>query len=290
MMREDIFEIARYGTDLGLIMAIGTSGYLFDEKTPSRMKKSGIRSIAISIDSADPKVHDEFRGCPGSWERAINAVRACVREGMHVQVNISVITPGPTELDRVVTLGTELGVRDYQVFIPVPTGRSLQENYQRFGAYEELLRHILSTYTDTGISIRPTCIPQFRRVAEQLGITGISGGRGCIAGISYCRIYANGDVTPCPYLPVIVGNLRDTSLSDLWAGSPVFTALRDHNRLLGKCGICEYKVICGGCRARAFSRYGSMSHYYGSRIEPRDIDGEICGEDPLCPYQPEGAI
>ncbi|HWQ66147.1 MAG TPA: radical SAM protein [Methanospirillum sp.] len=290
MMREDIFEIASYGTDLGLRMAMGTSGYLFDENTPSRMRKSGIRSIAISIDSADPAIHDAFRGCLGSWDRAINAIKVCVRDSLQVQINMTVITPDPEILDRVVALGRELGVLEYQIFIPVPTGRSVQENYQRYGAYEELLRHILHTYTDSGISLRPTCIPQFRRVAEEMGLTHTPWGRGCIAGISYCRIYANGDVTPCPYLPVIAGNLRARQLHDLWANSGVFAALRDFDRLQGKCGICQYKTICGGCRARAFSQHGNITHSCGSLVQPHDIDGELCAEDPLCPYLREGDV
>lgn len=287
MMREDIFDIATYGTSLGLRMAMGTSGYLFDENTPFQMKASGVRSVAISIDSADPVVHDAFRGVPGSFDKGIYAIRSCIREGIPVQINMTIVTPDPDIVDQVITLGKELGVRDYQIFIPVPTGRSIQENYQRYGAYEELLKHILNRYINSGISLRPTCIPQFRRVAEEIGITHPTWGRGCIAGISYCRIYANGDVTPCPYLPVIAGNIRTTPLADLWASSEVFTALRDFDRLQGKCGICQYKTICGGCRARAFSKYGSVTQSCGSLVEPHDIDGDLCAEDPLCPYLPE---
>jgi len=288
MMREDLFDIARYGSALGLRMALGTSGYLFDSSTLSRIAGSGIRSVAISIDSADPAVHDAFRGSQGAWGRAIQAIRDCVREKIQVQINMTVIAPDPAELDRVINLGREMGVRDYQVFIPVQTGRSMQENYQRYGTYEEMLRHILHTWMDRGISLRPTCIPQFRRVAEEIGVQNPAWGRGCVAGISYCRIYANGDVTPCPYLPAIAGNLRKTSLPDIWTGSEVFSALRDFDRLQGKCGVCQYKTICGGCRARVFSRYGRALQSCGSLVRPVDIDGEICAEDPLCPYQPEG--
>ena len=287
MMREDVFKIASYGTSIGLRMAMGTSGYLFDENTPSQLKESGIRSVAISIDSADPVIHDSFRGSPGAFHRAVNAIRACIQEGMQVQINMTVLSPDPAIVDQVVTMGKELGVRDYQIFIPVPTGRSTEENYLKYGAYEELLRHLISSYADSGISLRPTCIPQFRRVAEEMGITNPAWGRGCIAGISYCRIYANGDVTPCPYLPVIAGNIRNTPFSDIWTNAEVFTAIRDFDRLQGKCGICTYKTICGGCRARAFSRYGTMTQSCGSLVEPHDIDGELCAEDPLCPYQPE---
>jgi len=288
MMREDILAIARYGTDLGLVMAMGTSGYLITDESPAQFRQSGIRSVAISLDSADPAVHDKFRGSPGAFDRAVHAIRICISKGIRVQLNITVITPDPQELDRVVALGRDLGVRDFQVFIPVPTGRSRQETDERYQRYEALVRHILTSWTGTGISLRPTCFPQFRRIADEMGIVNPGWGRGCIAGISYCRIYPNGDVTPCPYLPAIAGNLRKTPFADLWAESPVFSALRDPDRLLGKCGECGYKAVCGGCRARAFSRYGEMARSCGGLVHPGDIDGELCGEDPVCPYLPGG--
>jgi radical SAM protein with 4Fe4S-binding SPASM domain len=288
MMRGDLYEIAEYGSRLGLRMALGTSGYLFENDTPERLKKAGIRSVAISIDSSDSQIHDTIRGSPGSWDRAVQAVTGCIREQVQVQINCTVFNPDPEELDRTIIFGKELGVDQFQVFIPVPTGRSARENYERLGTYEELLRHIITTWTGSGISLRPTCIPQFRRISQEMGITDPAWGRGCVAGISYCRIYADGNVTPCPYLPVIAGNVRDDSFTTIWAESEVFAALRDYNRLLGKCGICEYKGICGGCRARAFSGSENVPKSCGSLVQPRIIWGEICAEDPLCPYQPGG--
>jgi radical SAM protein with 4Fe4S-binding SPASM domain len=289
MMREDIYDIARYGTDVGLRMALGTSGYTFDENTPKQLKDAGIENVAISIDSANPFIHDTYRGLPGAWNNAVRAIRLCLDQGMQVQINMTVLTPDIGEVDQVVTLGKELGCKDFQLFIPVPTGRSQKENYERYGSYEELLKQVLRSYSGGSISLRPTCIPQFRRVAHEMGIVQQSWGRGCIAGISYCRIYANGDVTPCPYLPAIAGNLRQQRLAELWKTSEIFVALRDYERLKGKCGICEYKEICGGCRARAFSRYGSVTHSCGSLVRPVDIEGELCAQDPLCPYVPGGA-
>ncbi|MDD1730319.1 MAG: radical SAM protein, partial [Methanospirillum sp.] len=286
MMRPDLYEIATYGTLLGLRMVLGTSGYLFEHDTPKKLKEAGIRSVAISIDSADPAVHDQMRGNPGSWKKAIQAIQDCIREEIGVQINITVFTPDKSELDRVITLGKELGVSQFQVFIPVPTGRSTRENYERYGTYEGLLRHLITISHGSDITLRPTCIPQFRRVADEMGVSHPHWGKGCIAGISYCRIYADGKVTPCPYLPVIAGDLRLDSFSRIWAESDVFIALRDSNRLSGKCGICEYKENCGGCRARAFSRSENIPQTCGSLVKPCNIDGEICAEDPLCPYQP----
>lgn len=288
MMREDIYDIARYGTSIGLIMAMGTSGFFITDETLPRLVSSGVRSIAISLDSRDPADHDSFRGYPGAWDRAVGAIRLCISQGIAVQVNITVVSPDTRELDETIRFGIELGVKRFQIFIPVPTGRSKEENYEKFGAYEALLIHLLTAWTGKGISLRPTCIPQFLRVADELGITNREWGRGCIAGISYCRIFADGTVTPCPYLPAIAGDARVEPFKDIWNNAEVFKALRDPDRLGGKCGACSYRAVCGGCRARAFSKTGRIANSCGSLVQPLDIEGELCGEDPLCPYIPEG--
>ncbi|MBN1165550.1 MAG: radical SAM protein [Methanospirillaceae archaeon] len=288
MMREDICDIAAHGTKTGLRMGLGTSGMGITQERAEALVMSGIRTVAISLDSADSHLHDTYRGYPGAWNQAVSAIRICREKGMQVQINMTLLAPESTRIDEVVSLGITLGVRDYQIFVPVPTGRSRQENYDRFGSYEKVLQHMLTAYQDTGISLRPTCIPQFRRIAEEMGLKNPGWGRGCIAGISYCRIYANGLVTPCPYLPVIAGDLRKEKFADIWYHSEVFHALRDPKRLQGKCGRCEYNLVCGGCRARAYSAYGTP-HSCGSLVRPADVQGDLCGEDPLCPYIPGGA-
>ncbi len=291
LLREDIYEIARYGTDQGLRMVMGTSGVLIDRTASSRLSEAGIRAVAISLDSADPAVHDSFRGIPGVWEKAVQAIRSCRDEGMGVQINTSVIQWDIGSVDRVIALGRSLGVHDYQVFFPVPSGRGRDFSAGGPGDYERLIREILVRYRDHDINVRPTCAPQFRRIADTLGIQNPSWGRGCIAGISYCRVYANGDVTPCPYLPVSAGNVRDIPFAEIWHRSEIFTALRDPAKLSGKCGCCEYQAVCGGCRARAYRGIGALSTGWCDGLaRPESLCGEICGEDPLCPYKPgEGA-
>jgi len=287
LLREDIYEIARYGTEQGLRMVMGTSGFLLDRPIAAKLRESGIRAVAISLDSADPAIHDAFRGVNGVWESAIQAIQNCHNEGMGVQINMSVMRTDLRDVEAVIGKGTALGVRDYQLFFPVPTGRARQKEPRNPQKYEEMIRQILIQYRDRGVNIRPTCAPQFRRIAEEAGLTNPSWGRGCIAGIHYCRVYANGDVTPCPYLPVSAGNVRVQSFADIWNKSPLFTALRDPKRLTGKCGRCTYKTICGGCRARAYRGTGAFSRGWCDGLaRPQDLEGEICGEDPGCPYEP----
>jgi len=288
LMRDDVYAIARYGTEQGLRMVMGTSGYLLDQAMAKKLHEAGIRSVAISIDSADPSVHDAFRGIDGVWERAVQAIRFCHDEKIGVQINMSVMRSAMRDVEEVIEVGTALGVRDYQLFFPVPTGRARLIEPRSAREYEELIREILIKYRDSDLHIRPTCAPQFRRIAKELGITNPTWGRGCIAGISYCRIFANGDVTPCPYLPVSAGNVRTTPFSEIWNNAGLFTTLRNMDNLTGKCGRCTFKTSCGGCRARAYRKEDTASTLWCDGLaQPETRNGEICGEDPWCPYQPE---
>jgi radical SAM protein with 4Fe4S-binding SPASM domain len=287
LIREDIFTIARYGTERGLRMAIGTSGMLIDRTTAAQLREAGIRAVAISLDSKDPAVHDAFRGITGVWKRAVQAIRNCRDEGITVQINMSVMQPSAGDVAGVIELGSSLGVRDYQLFFPIPTGRARETGLHSRHEYEDLIRQILVRYRNSGLNIRPTCAPQFHRIADEAGIRNPAWGRGCLAGISYCRIYANGDVTPCPYLPVSAGNVRTTPFDEIWYYAEIFRALRDPDLLTGKCGRCRYKTVCGGCRARAFRGADAFSHRWCNGLEkPVSLIGEICAEDPWCPYEP----
>lgn len=290
LMRDDLCEIARYGTEQGLRMVMGTSGYLLDRPMAARLREAGIRAAAISIDSVDPSVHNSFRGVRGAWEKAVSAIRNCRDEEISVQINMTMMRPSAEDVESVVEFGKDLGVKDYQIFFSVQTGRAKNAGPLDPRQHEDVIRQVLLRYRDTGVNIRPTCAPQFRRIAQEAGIENPSWGRGCIAGTHYCRIYANGDVTPCPYLPVSAGNVRATPFQDIWHHSPVFAALRDPALLTGKCGRCEYRILCGGCRARAYQGTEAFSHRWCDGLEhPRVIAGELCTEDPWCPYEPGGS-
>ena len=287
LFREDVYDIARYGTEQGLRMVMGTSGYFIDHDIAVKLCESGIRAAAISLDSKDPTVHDAFRGLPGVWERAVAAIGHCRDAGIAVQINMSVMRSDVHEVEDLISLGTSLGVRDYQLFFPIPTGRARQAGSSSPAEYEELIRQILIRYQDADLNIRPTCAPQFRRIADELDIKNPAWGRGCLAGITYCRIFANGDVTPCPYLPVSAGNVRTTPFSEIWNNSPLFAALRDPAKLTGKCGKCGYRTVCGGCQARAYRREDITSPLWCDGLAtPEAANGECCGEDPWCPYEP----
>lgn len=273
LLRPDIFDLAGYATGCGLRVAMGTNGALITDAVATRMRDAGIRKVAVSIDSTDPGVHDAFRGVRGAWEKAVDGIQALRRAGIPVQIHTMIGESGADEIDGIIAFGKSLGVRDYQFFFLVPTGRG--ENLAVVpppDAHEAVIERILAHAGDPGLSVRPTCAPQFVRVAARMGLDPALWGRGCIAGTGYCRITPAGDVTPCPYLPLPVGNVRTASFSDIWYGSDILMALRDPDRLGGKCGRCEYRRICGGCRARAYGAGGRRS--------------DILAEDPGCPYEP----
>jgi radical SAM protein with 4Fe4S-binding SPASM domain len=289
LLRDDVFEIAAYGTEQGLRMVMGTSGVLLDANTAERLRDAGVKAVAVSLDSGSPTVHDSYRGMKGAWEKAVAALGHCRRAGIGTQVNITVMRPGTGDVGEVVRLGMSLGVRDFQVFLPVPTGRSGGAGNGTPEEYETLIREVLVLGREAGVRLRPTCAPQFRRIAEGLGIRDPGWGRGCIAGISYCRVYADGDVTPCPYLPVVAGNVKKTPFHEIWNNSAVFATLRDPGLLQGKCGRCGFKTVCGGCRARAYRGGGTVSPMACNGLAPPPgIPGELCAGDPFCPYEPGG--
>jgi AdoMet-dependent heme synthase len=290
LLRQDIYEIARYGSDKGLRIAIGTSGTLIDKTVAGKLRESGVSSVAISLDSAVFSVHDRFRGVPGAWRDAIAGIRECDDAGLQVQMNITISPDGPDNLDPLICLGEELGIRNFQVFFIVPVGRGSDLPVPDPVLYENAIRGVLEKLKGSDLNIRPTCAPQFMRIAREMGVSRPEWRKGCIAGTSYCRICPDGDVTPCPYLPVVAGNVRKTSFANIWSESPIFNALREPSAIQGKCGRCEYTGICGGCRARAFGVPGPSKNGCGRFSKTAPQNGNYLGEDPLCIYMPSGSV
>ena len=149
-----------------------------------------------------------------------------------------------------------------------------------------MIRDILILSADEEILVRPTCAPQFMRIAFELGLFRKEWNRGCIAGRSYCRIDPAGEVTPCPYLPVSIGNSTKTPFGEIWEHSAILGMLRDDSQLEGKCGRCEYAGVCGGCRARAYGLSRLAPNICGDLDRHGDQLGNMKAEEPWCPYQP----
>ncbi len=290
LLREDIFEIIQYGAERGLRMGMGSNGMLIDDEVSRRLKDAGMWTVAISLDSSIPERHDEFRGVKGCWEHAVNAIESLKKYGIHVQVNSTVTKQNYDEVDDIMSLAEDVGVENFHLFFLVPTGRGTKVEDITPRMYEDMITSTLAKTSKHNLNVKPSCAPQFMRVAKEQGVDMSRWIRGCVAGLYYCRIYPSGEVTPCPYMPLNLGNIREKSFRDIWFNSEVFMALRDFDRLKGKCGVCEYRDVCGGCRARAYGVSTDFMDFCGALHEPTESRGDYMAEDPWCIYKPKALL
>ncbi len=287
MLRPDIFELIEYGSKKGIKMGLGSNGYLIDDAVAKKLKISGIATVSISLDSHIPAQHDDFRGVYNAWERAVNACKALRKNNVLVQVNTTLTHENYDQIDDIMSLAESIGVENFHLFFLVPTGRGVKLTDISPQKYEEMITTTFAKVHHHRLNVRPSCAPQFMRIAQGMNMDMKQWIRGCIAGMYYCRIYPNGDVTPCPYMPIKLGNVREQSFKDIWFNSEVFKNIRNPNCLKGKCGVCEYRVQCGGCRARAYGLSSDFIDYCGDLQVPSEQKKDYLTEDPWCVYQPK---
>ncbi|TWH48271.1 putative heme d1 biosynthesis radical SAM protein NirJ2 [Sporomusa sp. KB1] len=266
MLRSDIYELITHAVSVGLRPVLGTNGILFTGDVPAKLKAAGLMCAGISVDSCDAERHDTFRGVKGAWQQTMAGIKACREAGLPFQIHTTVTNWNEQEVTDITDLAVELGAVAHHVFFLVPAGRGkdIEETTLKTNQYEAVLNRILDKQATTAIEIKPTCAPQFMRIAKERGVP-MRYTRGCLAGTAYCVILPNGDVQPCPYLPLKVGNVRKTAFDTIWQTSQVFNELRN-GPLKGGCGSCGFDNLCGGCRARAY--------FYS--------DGDYLAEEPWC--------
>lgn len=270
MLREDIYDIVEYASQAGFITVMGSNGTLIEKEDLHRLKYAGLRGLGVSVDSIEKGYHDGFRGLPGAWVKAINALRAARELEIETQMDVTLTEANNYQIDQFIEMGISLAVRAINFFFLVCTGRAIKTDITPYN-YEKALRKIAGlAKAENRLLIRARCAPHMYRVLYEEGLPISEGTRGCMAGTSYLRIDPEGNVTPCPYMPVTLGSLRETSLTAIWEDSPYLRQLQEQ-RFKGRCGICEYIGICGGCRARALTERN-----------------DFLEEDPLCTYQPSG--
>ena len=290
LLRTDLFDLGGYAADKGFTVVLGTNGFLLKQQHAKAMRQSGIQGASISLDSTDPARHDAFRRLPGAWRGAIQATEVLRAEGLPFSLHMSVIEWNVEEIPAMIDLARDLGARVLNLFFLVRTGRGEGLVDITPAQYERILTDVARAQgvgSDDGSAddpwgaavgragemlIRAKCAPFFRRILYELDpasplLKNFSEGS-CPAGRHYCRIMPEGDVTACPYMPVVAGNLRRIPFGTLWRDALLFTDLRG-GRLGGRCGACEFAKVCGGCRCRAYATYG-----------------DYLAEDPACVYQP----
>ncbi|MFH7321080.1 radical SAM protein [Desulfurivibrio sp. D14AmB] len=284
LLRDDVFEIAAYGTGKGLRMCLATNGTLVTEEICRRLKEAGIRMVSLSLDGADAAVHDDFRSQPGAFAGTINAARLFRAHDIPFLINSSFTKRNQAEIPKVYRLAKELGAKAWYMFMIVPTGRgeNIMEELISPEEYEELLAwHYEMEKEEDELLVRPTCAPHYYRLilqkAKQEGEKfkrrtlqfSTGGAKGCLAGQLISLIDVDGNVLPCSYFPLPAGNLKQQSFKDIWENSKLFQEMRDFKGYKGRCGRCEYVNVCGGCRARAYA-----------------VTGDYLAEEPFCNYVP----
>jgi radical SAM protein with 4Fe4S-binding SPASM domain len=277
LLRKDVFEIASYADAKGLWVVVGTNGVLITEELCRRMIGAGVKGVALSLDSLDPAVHDRFRGVEGAWNNTVRGSEVLNAAGLPFIVQTTI---GEHNLDSILDIARfahRLGARVFNLYFLVPAGRGAYTSDITPEQYEETLGRLMELQKEFAarMLVNAKCAPHYQRLLYQTDpdspfLKSFAGGAGgCPAGTHYVGIRPNGDVTPCPYLPVYGGNLRERTFRDIWETSAVFTRIRERNALGGRCGACEFGSVCGGCRARA---YGAT--------------GDFMAEDPWCVYEP----
>jgi putative heme d1 biosynthesis radical SAM protein NirJ2 len=273
LMRPDIYELGAYATAQGLRAVMGTNGSLISPEVAGKMKAAGFMAAGISLDSMDPDKNNAFRKMDQAYQLTVAGMNNLLAVGLPFQIHTTVMDWNVGELEAITDFAVEIGAMAHHVFFLVPTGRAVQieDEALRVVAYEQTLARLMEKQKQVSIEIKPTCAPQFIRVADNKGVP-LRFSKGCLAGISYCIISPTGNVQPCAYLDMPLGNVREKPFDVIWRENEVLHKLRTMD-YQGKCGICDYKKRCGGCRARA--------NYY---------NGDYMAEDTWCLYHPHGDV
>ncbi len=294
LARPDVFTIGKYAASKGLRVVMGSNGTLITEEVAAKLKDVPLSRIAVSLDFPEAKLQDDFRGQAGAFEAAVTGIANARQAGIEIQINSTITRMNVDYLDELLALATKVGAVAFHPFMLVPTGRGkgLESVELPPEQYEKTLNWIYDKQQELGdrMFFKPTDVPHYMRVVKQrqkqdgaVPVTQKPSAaghhpanaitRGCLAGVGFCFVSYQGKVKGCGYLDVEAGDVREESFSRIWSDSPLFGNLRDLSNLKGKCGVCEYKRICGGCRARAY-----------------ETTGDYLEAEPYCVYQPAAPL
>ena len=281
LMRRDVFDIAAYANDRGLRVSLTpTATALATRERMRAAREAGVRRVAFSIDAPDADAHDRFRGFRGSFERTRTGMRNATAEGLPIQVNTTVCALNLDHLEELVPALEEWGVVQWSVFFLVPTGRGRRLGMISPEEHERVLTWLHELSGRAPFDVKATAAPHYRRIAAQRG-AGLPGAgyrfadgldrpaRGINDGRGFMFLSHRGEIMPSGFLPVSAGNVRDDDPVTVYRESRLFRELRDPDLLGGKCGRCEFRVVCGGSRARALA-----------------VTGDHLAADPACAYEP----
>ena len=287
MMRPDLFEIITYATQKGLRCSLTPAATALPTKDRlERARDAGIRRIALSLDAPRPEVHDVFRQVPGSWQRTMDILHRAQDVGLSVQVNTTVSKHNVDILHEMIPFIQEVNAVQWSVFFLVPTGRAQMENMISAEQHEKVFNWLYDLSQNAPFDIKSTAAPMYRRVAIQRKRAEASGKpvtfqgagfqyadglnrptKGVNDGHGFLFISHVGEIQPSGFLPITAGNVRADDIVDVYRNSKLFTDLRSPEKIKGRCGICEFRDVCGGQRGRAYG-----------------VTGDYLESDPACVY------
>ena len=267
-----VLSLAEYCQDAGIIPAILTNGVLLNSKVAWELKDAGILAVGLPIDSIDPATHDKLRNVPGSFDSAVKAIGVCLDIDLEVVVTTMALKSTFEEIPRRIDFIADLGVDEFAVYdlIPVGRGKDMMEEAMTQEQRAKLVRYMQHLQEDTEMVFTMSGgQPLYPEIAVEMHKRHGTNAKdlllkqfwihepvGCHAGRAYFSLRPDGDVYPCTFLPITVGNVRKQSLHDIWYNSKILNDLRDRRLLKGECGKCEFRESCGGCRGRAYTCTG----------------------------------
>lgn len=294
LKRPDVVELVEYGAGLGLRMAMTPSGTpLMTEAVLRRLRDAGLSRLAVSLDGSSATIHDAFRGVDGSYDWTLRMLRAARELGLSTQVNTTVSRYNVNDFDALCALMTDLDISLWSVFFLVPTGRARPQDVASADEFESVFHKMYDLSRTAPFDIKSTAAPQYRRVVLQRQVAerragtrtaapepltagigfsladGVGRAKGVNDGDGFLFISHTGAIYPSGFLPLAAGNVRKDDVVDIYRNAPLFTRLRDRSLLGGKCGVCEYRDICGGSRARAYA-----------------VTGDYLAAEPFCAHIP----
>ncbi len=277
LLRDDLAEIARHASARGATVVVGTNGTLLTDQRIAALQEAGVRGVAVSVDSLRPRYHDNFRHGKGSLAETQRSLARLRARRLDFIIQTTVTKGNRAELPRLVEWAAGQGAVSFNCYFLVSTGRGASLTDLAPADYEAVLADLTRWQREYRgrMLLRAKCAPHFMRHVHQADPDSpiLNYETRCPCGTQYCRVTPDGKVTPCPYIPEVAGDLSAQTFSDIWRGSALFRRLRGGGPLGGKCGTCEYRKLCGGCRARALA-----------------VSGDLLAADPSCAYEPAGDL
>jgi AdoMet-dependent heme synthase len=296
LKRPDLEELVAHGAGLGLRMAATPATTpLATRDRIQDLADAGLARLAVSLDGPDAAVHDEFRQVSGSFDHGLRILDTARERGLSTQVNTVVARHNLDTLDEMAALMERLGIVFWEVFFLVPVGRATPEDVAGPHAFEDVFHRLYDLSKTVPFDIKATAAPHYQRVviqrkaeerrrgeaptggrldpltsgAHHSSRDGIGRARNVNDGDGFLFVSHTGDIMPSGFLPIPAGNVRTDHLGEVYRNAPLFRELRDRGLLRGKCGLCEFRPLCGGSRARAHA-----------------VTGDWLGEEPYCSYEP----